>query len=1147
MSPLRLLDLKVPLTGTHLIEASAGTGKTYTLGLLVLRLVLENDFDVRQLAVVTFTEAAAAELADRIGQFLRRARQALLGNNTDPTADPDIAALVDGLCAARGAPLLAQRLDLAELRLDQARITTIHGFCSRLLTEFSFELHAGLGYEHLESEDGLIGEVLAEFWRTHLKPLPAAWQAQVAGLDPTSLASLLGPLLNHPGLPVVGEVTDSVATQAAWGAWGALRRKFEADRPQLEQLLFETPTRFGTKAVVGKDPARALREAEAALQNDSFGADELARFGFTRLTKALNQEKRDFAELGVMRAIEEFDRDHLVHLNQQKSSLLVAAWKYLQEHLPARKAQLRLRSPNDLIRGVYDGLAVASPRSLEAIRSRFRAVFVDEFQDTDPRQYDIFQRLFGPPNPQLVVVVGDPKQAIYGFRGGDIEAYLRAANDIEVSNRHSLATNHRSSARLLEALNLVYEPHLDPFQTASGRYQIGYQRVGPTTSPPPEVTGEGMVLPPLTLWDFDTGKAPRPSVIAARIAYEVQRLKAGARHKDRALQNRDFAILVSSHANARKLRRELAKPPFQLLAVTGQSGSVLQSDEASNLKLTLQALVSPSNLGLVRALLLSSLHGWDNLQLEAWNNDSRAVLGTLGQLSRTRLRWEARGVARALDELLHTWGVWTPPSRSETSLGHQRTVTNYRHLLEILHAQDERLGRQPVRTLRCFIDLMANPDDQAYEQRLEADEGALQIVTMHKAKGLQWPVVFAVDLARDPSPNSKTPPLVEGAEGRQIDFRASASEAAKAYQKAASAQERQRLGYVALTRAEGLLYVVRWKSDKNASSPAQYLFGSVVAPLAGTDRQPLIDVAPLTELGPWVPTPLTHSPDPHPGVRTWDETRHLVPRFMVGSYSGLTRDLSKHPAIPPTSSSGSSLPEFPRGKEAGTALHTVLEKIDFVSPDQARIRSLLASAGIEPQYNETGIQLVETVLQTQLIPGREKASPFSLASLSRQDHAAEVPFYLTAQYGQRDRALTAGRLAEVPGAREAGLELAPNANLSGYLNGVIDLVVRHEQRWYLLDWKSNYLGGSPEDYQQAQLDHAMRSNHYLLQAHLYTVAWDRHLRLLASAPGAEPYDYNLHFGGVFYLFLRGVQPSSSSGIWFHKPPQALITALAELL
>jgi len=1127
------------LKGRHLIQASAGTGKTHSLGLLVLRLVLEQGLPMARLAVVTFTEAAARELSQRIASFLRQARF------PEPKTDAGLLALVSRAEHALGKQEVSRRLDLALQTVDQARISTIHGFCSRLLREFAFELRAGFGFERLPSEEPLITEILADFWREHVAPLDSALQPRAASLDPGELYQRLRPLLSHPGIEVRGPVLDLGRATEAQKAWYELAELWATEGPQLRSFLEAEKAQFKGNRTPVNNLVVHWQKAEDELDDGAHRCESLRMFGRSHLTEGLKkaspEQGASFTALELPGAIDRFHEQFSVCLALVVPALLTKGWEYLQRELPARKAALRVRSDNDLIRQMDEGLAGASARSVLAIRSRFDAVFIDEFQDTDEVQSRIFDTLFAGSegNPVLVVMVGDPKQAIYGFRGGDIEAYLTACRTVDSGKRHSLATNYRSQPRLLEALNAIYgrvsRLH-PPFRVA----EIHYETVGPGRPPVDPVKLDGSLQAPVTLWINSQATAPDTLEVAKRLAAEILRIRVAT-----GWNASDFAILVSSHVTARELRRHLAR--HGVLAVNGKSGSVLESMEARELELVLEVLYQPSKVVAVRALLLSSLYGWDSSQLQAWEADASQMVATLDALRHLGRVWLARGVAVAVSELLRQRGVWAIP---EGDLRHQRRIANFRQLLELLNAEDQSDGRQPQRTLARFRAWKQCSGEERFEQAPEADEGAVNIVTMHHAKGLQWKVVFAVDLHKEWRGNGKDAPLLREANGhRYADFSPECEAVAKATRDRATAEERLRLAYVTLTRAEELLYVVV-RAPGTDEKPDQWLFAGQ-QPLSDPEGKPLVSLEPLAACPP-LPTNLVH---PEPAARRPREAAemgNLRPRWSVGSYTALTRDLP-HPTLAESNTrpSGPGLPVgpttgifgFPRGADAGTALHTVFERVDFQKVEPDKVKRWFISGGIsDPEHLETGVALVKTILEAPLRREGEgqNRETLVLRELRREDHAAEVEFFLSAAFPGTKPALTPESLA--PLAPRVGT-IADGQALAGYLNGIMDLVFLWRKRWYILDWKSNHLGNSADDYGPEALQKAMENNHYLLQAHLYTVAWCRHLASTGK------FDYERDFGGVFYVFLRGVDPQhkTTTGLYFLRPEATDIETLADLL
>lgn len=1135
MAELNILTL--PLSGTHLIEASAGTGKTYTAAHLVLRLILEKNLRLRDLAVVTFTKPAAAELAQRIRSLVSETRQ-------KPGEWAQV--WLKGLDPAEA----DRRLALAEADVDLATISTIHGFCAQLLKEFSFELNVLPGFDIVEDDGPLAIAALEDFWRRKISLLTTDRLLLVKDLTPASIYKEIEPLLRFPTL----KVKPLSFRQDLWDQWLALyaelKRLWPETRPALREFLTANISRLDGRSFKEKEIEKYLQNAQ-----DSFDALE-ASDGFLKITKEYIQSKIktkcviDFPNLPFWECWESADAPVKGMLSTGKSqfhaSILYEAYVSLVADLTAEKARQNTKAYNDLIADVLKGLRNGGSAA-RVIRQRFSAVMIDEFQDTDPAQVEIF-RLFMGRNDIFMALIGDPKQAIYSFRGGDLATYLQVSKEIQPDHRWTLINNFRSEKRLLEAINKVYQTKIEnpvdeqdqgPFMTAD----IAFEALQAQAKLNP-VSYQGSTLPPLTLWPKTDDDM---KVAGELLSREIRLLTHATRHdKDaprseaRPLRLRDMAILIKSHASAQKLQGLLAQQGIR--TVLGRSKNVLASAEAEDIRLLIAALLAPQDEGLLRALLVSDLFGYDDCQLTAWAQDEAQIQRLYDELVHLRQVWERSGAGTALERFLINHGAF---GLQAGDISQDRRHTNFRHLLEILQTQDRDLGRQPERTASWFAGKLQEGEEE--EERLESDEEAVQIVTMHKAKGLQWPVVFAVELWRQLNKKDPVEPLWREGHTLMGDLDPATSDVRKTQQTTAKKQEAQRLAYVALTRAESLLYVITAWPDENGSatddstkSPATWLFSNPQLLQASDETGPLIVWGNPPEVEPrQVPETLAVRPP------VWPSDRQIHEPWSIGSYTRLAGETAHR--VPGGTLPEGLLPEgllaFPKGKNAGLVLHSIYEKLDFMGLDggslnaeeTAKAESQLKAAG--PQFEAHAQAVKESLAYTLTAPLLADDPEFSLSKLSRQERASEVEFYLSAAHPETNKPrFTEESLTSLLGPGN----WSGKFSLQGYLHGFIDLVFTWKNRWYVLDWKSNFLGSQSEDYHPAALEKAMTENRYHLQYLLYSTAWWRHI-----SPSQPTWD---QFGGVLYLFLRGLSPRTpGAGIYFTRPDEAVIRGLEALL
>ena len=1171
MSIEQPVALGVPLTGVQLIEASAGTGKTWTLSGIFLRLVVETDIALGGILAVTFTRAATAELRERIRGRLGAMLDLLEGRETD-----------DGLCTLLAARLTDTELARRRLRaalygFDDAALYTIHGFCQRVLRDRAFASAMPFETEVLADASELLGAVVADFWRHHVASPPIAQDggpeallhdAFVAWLlkrniTPESLRAWLGPLLDKHELRVELPL-EPPGGIGLIERYGLLRdRVSELWRAERSDILARLDT--GLRGNV----YRADRIRNWAAEIDAYSRENgdplalpprLHRFTTTRLAAASTgaPPSHEFFTLAedLLTTQETLVRSFEARLGALRQALLEEAHAALKERL----REARLQTYDALLENVYDALTGPRGETLAALlRQRYPAALIDEFQDTDPLQYAIFRRIYGDGGNALFLV-GDPKQAIYSFRGADLHTYLRARE--RCRQVHTLDQNQRSVAGLVTALNTLFGAHAHPFRLP----RIAFTPVRAPDTPRAALVEHGRSDPaPLRVFlcrskDKPLSKTEARSWAATTVAAEIARLLAaaeagGVRLGDRPLGARDIAVLVNEHTQGTEVRNALQA--LGIACAQRSKDSVFHSPEAEQLERLLLALCEPRRIGWVRAALATDLFGLAAHELAALTADGDPLETRLADFEHYHTLWRLHGFIHMFRRLVAECGI---AARLGGFSDGDRRLTNLFHLAELVHCA-RLYGMEAEIAWLAARRRDAGPSEDA-ELRIEGDEGLVQIVTIHLSKGLEYPVTFVpflwdgksraargdTCLYHDPEDDDR--PVLDLGSARRREAATLAREEELA--------ERLRLAYVALTRARNRSYLCFGRINQAEASPLAWL-------LFGTDAGPLPADPDIEDRF------RTLSAEAHGHIRIEDRP-HPVPRRAlvapmgsplaarrlerpvpaperVVSFTSLHRaggewraelpdhDEGEASAVPGEPGGGRS--DFPRGAVAGDCLHEVLERIDFsASPDDWRgvIGRRLAESAYAPGWATALSGWIAEVLATPLWTGG--GVPFCLARLSPRAVLKELEFELP--LGPLEpSAITAI-------AARHGLALPPLAHerLYGYLKGYIDLVFVHEDRFYIADYKSTWLGAGPADYTQAALEAAMAASGYHLQYLLYTVALHRWLgRRIAG------YDYERCFGGVYYLFLRGMQPGRIDsrgrpfGVYRARPALGLIEAL----
>lgn len=1159
MQPLDPLTL--PLHGWRLLEASAGTGKTYTLTLLFLRLLLERGLAVDRILVVTFTRAATGELRDRIRQRLRQALDHLEQRNE---ADPHLAALL-----AQAPPEQArQRLADALIRLDEAAIHTIHGFCQRILQDHAFESAMPFDCELLENETELRLQVIEDFWRNRFYPADvteAAWAATTWG-SPAGLLHALG----NAVLAVDCDLIPTVETQEVDALWAESCRLFAEvgqlwrhERDRIAALLADDPClKRCAKTYRLADQVPALLAAMDQLAEQAAppfllpaGIDRLAASVMAGLLKVrCTPPSHIFFTL-----FDQWLGCHREFLRWRTIHVLQAAAGFLRTELDRRKRAQGWLAYDDLLTRLEAALnrPRSGPQLAHALATRYPAALVDEFQDTDPVQYRVFARIYRLAGSTLFLI-GDPKQAIYSFRGADIYTYIQARRATQPDHRVTLGINHRATPAMVQAINTLFAHREDAFVF---KEDIVFHPVQAAAQPKAQpLVLAGRPVPPLSGLLLDTGrlKSERSSTISkeralqAAVAYAadalVRLLEAAGQGQatiaGKAVTTGDIAILVRTHREAEAMWAGLRRRGLACVALSQES--VFAAPEAGSLLHVLTALTDPAEAGRVRTALATDLFGCDGLEIHRLTTDEPSWEARMARLLRYRQLWQDQGFLAMFQRLLAEEQV---ARRLTARIGGERSLTNYLHLAELLQASPAgRHGAQAlVRWLRRQIEQPdATEDNQLI--RLENDEHLLRIVTVHRAKGLEFPVVVLPFLWSGRTLDSSGPLGFHNRDTLRLTFDfGSGREEHRQWAEEEQLAEELRLLYVAVTRAKSCCLFCWGRVSGMERTALAHLLHQGRCPEDDAhltcELQSLNHAAPLLELHPYPETFATHrfvaaTESPVPRLAAW--TGRIDPGWSMTSYSRLSAgsDTPTGDDRDELDTPLASVPEdfvslftFPRGPAAGTCLHTLLERLDVHRPaaEQAPlIAQALEQAGIDPRWQEATTRWLDHLLAVPL-PGA-----CALGRLAGPDRINELAFLFPLE--QVDLARL-NALLDTAGLRPL---TATGHSLHGLMKGFIDLVFRHRGRYYLADYKSNYLGPSLAHYGAESLAACMHSHQYSLQALIYTLALHRFL-----ATRIADYRYDNHFGGVYYLFLRAMHPDypPGTGIFVTRPDGGLIEAL----
>ena len=1189
-----LLDdpyLALPLDGVRLIEASAGTGKTFTLATLFTRLVVEKGWRIGQILAVTFTDAATQELRKRIRERLALAAQ-LVERVPSEQDSPEVALtrviLQRQLALGEETPAaLARRLQTAADEIDLASIFTIHGFCTRVLREHALE--SGHTFDPptlLPSERELHEELAADLWRVHandpatVDALTWLWSSPEALAG--DLSTLIKPLPLLPPRPT--HSVDDPAPQLRLAA-ATLADAIEA---HAEDAQARIAAAFERKVFDGRRAKRPSFDKAFAELSAGRSAQHWPRGDKSHLGKLLPVQLLAFCKDGIegqCPASPLFDalqcwwhaadaREQW--LRQQATAFLHA----LRDEARARLAELkrigRVQTYDDLIDGVADALEGPHRATLvQQLRAQYAIALVDEFQDTDDRQWGIFQRVFGDSEETreaglapALFLIGDPKQAIYGFRGGDIHTYLKAKRQADAAP--ALDRNFRSRPAVLHAIEALYA---NAGERAFLEADIAFEPVHPgSTRVDADFLRDGMPAPGLTVrvlhnteggdLKADPSRQQASDACVAAIHEILSEAREGrALLRGAPVQPGDIAVLVRSHKEATRIQQALGVVGIPAVAAGKQS--LYATPEAHDLRLLLLALLQPADEGRLRAALSTVLLGEDAEAIDALERQGDAQRSFQVRLLEWRERWQRGGPFAVIADLC--------AEHAERLLGlldGERRLTNYLQLGELLQqAAGQTLGMHGLLDWLQVQMAHADQDDEQQLLRLESDARRVQIITLHKSKGLEYPLVFLPFVGvGGGAPNTEANCTVYANGRRELHWKLDKDDSwSAASTRSAQEQEAEdaRLLYVGLTRAEHAL----WIAAGDLAGLARTRLAPMLSDLEALRVHP--DIAVIE--GPVEPRPAQLAFEREgelPPVRAL--TRRVPHDWWVYSFTQLAHADAGHdtdaaatevPAPAADEPAGVDLtleteqpaapleeidPRF-MGSRFGNVLHDALENTDFAqwggwqagqpAPGEEAdiLRASLRAEGYAEEDLDDGVAMLTALVgQALTVPLPEGGALHDLPAEARR---AEIEFHFAMQPTAVPALLT---LLHAHGLVRDRHGFGTRRRLEGLMTGKIDLTYVRAERWYVLDYKSNRLPG----YDAARLASAMQHSEYDLQALIYTVALHRWLRFRLGAQ----YDYTRDMGGIRYLFCRGLDArrEDSPGLYAHRFDPALVDALDAL-
>lgn len=1192
-----LNPITLPLNQISLIEASAGTGKTYTIGSLYLRLLLkagENNFsrplNVEEILVVTFTDMATEELKKKIRERITDAIDKLtaFAETQDKSAFKNDEFLT-ALCHDLDIFEAIHRLKLAEQNMDLAAIYTIHGFCRRMLMQYAF--HSGIHFnlELIKDQSDLLARFANEFWREHFYPLPFEMAHFIANelKSPDYVLSLLE---SNLGKNLIVDLENQQALSISITEFlhqylgeyfkdiKALKRFWLENAGKISELIIEELNKDYAKGEPKSLSRRSYNTSRLAKWIDQVNAwandprdyvlNEILMSYFTQ--SALGEKGEEGASPFIAPIFTELEEraSALMSPDLLRRIILYHYRQGLQQKLLDYKLNHQEKSFDDLLRLLCEALQGAQGDELaEMIRFQYPFAMIDEFQDTDSQQYAIFLKIYRDNSEKNTgfIMIGDPKQAIYRFRGADIFTYLKASD--EAQSRFELTKNYRSEKNLVDGVNTLFDFPQSPFIYQNIKFTAVDSRDDHL-----RFYLNGKAEPAYRFYLTESDKVNKTEM-AKICAISIQHWLKSAAENQAVFQNEDtcktlqpenIAVLVKNRYEAADVIQELQKLGIASVYLSDQS-SVFDSHVAVELLRILKACLNVAERPILNAIAtaLFGLNAADIHQIQQNEADWQRWADSFAQYQQT---WQRQGILVMLHQILLEQGI---SERLLSQATGERDLTDFLHLAEILQ-QAATLHESEAALLSWFEKQIQGEGRQEAQIRLESERQLVKIVSIHKSKGLEYDLVWLPFLAVPSKIPTAGDMNVYYSKERDETLWDMENRNLNALYEETFAEE-LRLLYVALTRAKyQMAFALPAQFDKKWNALHYVLsqgeIGKEIALSATKDTETLlqafkekmkdnVEICTKPNLEAFPALSINTKNDE---LKAAEFTGNIEQDWRITSFTSIeqghrrqnyfaesagkkhavfddAKDYDSQNAIEMSTAllreNESNILDLPRGKQVGTALHRHFENCHFSDlANTEEIDKLRQSLQLDETFTEPLQNWLQQISHTPL----SNEIGIALADLANKDCIKEMPFYLAIRehfdVEAFNRALKAYH--HLPS------EPLQFEQIQGMVRGSIDLVFRHNGKYYLVDYKSNFLGSTLADYNEDELKKEMLHSHYDWQYLIYTLALHRYLQSIVPH-----YDYARDFGGVFYLFLRGMSGEPQSGVFYDRPSVELITEL----
>ncbi len=1146
--------IESPLHGTNLIEASAGTGKTYAISIIYLRLIVENSFRIEDILVVTFTIPATMELRLRIRDRLRDAVSVIEGADV---GDKTVSLLMDKY---KNDTVMKQRLLTALKSFDQASVYTIHSFCQQMLVDNAFE-SGSLFTSEIVNDDALIEQGIADLCRRTLyNSNPALVSYFMANCSVKELLDLykkrpLSPDLRIEPEPSKGglELLEKCSSLVSL-YYNELSEKWSGSEESISEILnrknFLNQKSYKEESndeiienmnnyIAGENPFAVFKKF------DNFTSDKIKK----SLTKGNEYHESEIFEIcqKLFTAYREYTDSGSSLLSGIKREL----FDVIDELVLKSKSLNNRRTFDDLIKDAQRGLNSLSGKILaEKVRGRYLAALIDEFQDTDNLQFDIFSSLFNN-DKSILFLIGDPKQAIYRFRGADIFSYIKASKLMK--NRYTLARNWRSRVELIDSVNEVFMRCKNPF--IFDKIQFYPVRPGEETQGE-QFMKSGEPLPPLDIWlageESTSGNNLLLDKLSAEISLLINRDKDNPYSVgDKKIKSGDIAVLVRTKQQGKDVRDVFAR--YNIPSVSRGMDNVFKTQEASDLYFIVSAIYEPSSYNHMKAAASTVVLGGSAGVLYSYRQDSSGISNSLDDITSRfydyREIWTAGGFLNMITDFLEKESV---PSRLFALNGGERMITNINQIIEILHSAEHLNGFTPREIVAWFGRTMASPPDKdEYYMRLERDDDAVNIITMHACKGLEFPVVYCPFLAHTVDDKDNYVIYHDPDDDNRVVLHLdkNITKEVKAIKKDEDLAENVRLLYVALTRAKSRCCVMFALNKYFSRSAAHYIF--VKEPGFGTlkfSRDVLVSA--LNDLAEKSEGKISFDEGSVSKGRIYIAEKHSAEEITVRqftgelkkswkthSYSSIVKQFQSHDKNIENKEKdflleyhsgyekGEGIFGFASGPRAGLCIHEIFEKIDFTEQDRVCVTEKCGEILEKYRYDVSSKSDLADMFFNVVNSTLDSDTGLKLSDIGEGSRLSELEFNFPMDYFNSIKFRDLFKEGNIYSDKIYNGLASDHSEPGGMMKGFIDLIFEYNGKYYIADWKSNHLGNSSADYLIDSITTEMEKHNYFLQYYIYSAALHRYLKQRLG----NSYSYMDHFGGVYYFFVRGMNPDIKGG------------------